>query len=184
MFLFIFMVVGRCSGIKFVKALAEFGFVVGDSLAQNRSRGGAVLKAAFGEEGHFKTGDGLNAGADNLPFEIVKFLTVVLCKFDEGNAFGDFDNLRPSKRTESIEVKMFCRSIGAGVGAAEPSAICERVFDFSHSPTFMVEHWVVKNAADGKFGIFLNGVVFEVFIAAIAVDQMFPVWVAPADGLA
>ena len=165
-----------------MKAPTEFGFVIGDLLSQDGSCGGAVLKAAFGEDRHCETGDGLNAGADNLSFQIVEFLMVVLCEFDEGNAFGNFNDLRPSKGTKSVEVKMFCRSIGAGIRAAQTSAICERVFDFSHTPAFMVKHWVVKNAADGKFGIFLNRIVFKVFVAAVAVDQVFPVWVAMADG--
>src|SRR5271170_7471346 len=55
------------------------------------------------------------------------------------------------------------------------------MLDLADTPTFLVEHWIVDDAADGEFGILLYWIVLQVFIAAIAVDQVQPVGIALTD---
>src|ERR1044071_10350008 len=58
------------------------------------------------------------------------------------------------------------------------------MLDFAHPPTLLVKHGIVDHAADGQFRIILDGIIFEVFVPAIAVEQVLPIWIALADGAA
>ena len=45
------------------------------------------------------------------------------------------------------------------------------MLDCVYSPAFLVQHLVTQHAFDSKFWVFLNWIIFHVFITAIAVDE-------------
>ena len=49
------------------------------------------------------------------------------------------------------------------------------MLDFADAPAFLVQHLVVDHAADGELGVLFDRIVLEVFVAAVAVDQVAPV---------
>src|ERR1700722_15241634 len=55
---------------------------------------------------------------------------------------------------------------------------------FAHAPTFLIEHLVVHDAADSEFRIFLDGIILQVFISSVAVEEITPVRIAFADAAA
>ena len=61
------------------------------------------------------------------------------------------------------------------------SGIDQRMLDRMNSPTFLVEHQVVQDASDRKLGVILDGIVFEVFVPSIAIDQILPIRVPASD---
>ena len=55
------------------------------------------------------------------------------------------------------------------------------MFDFSYTPALVVKHLVVQDTFDSQFRIFLDGVIFQVFIASVSVDQIGPAWILGPD---
>ena len=45
------------------------------------------------------------------------------------------------------------------------------MLDLTDAPAFLIQHLVVHHAADGELGVFLDGVVLEVLVAAVAVER-------------
>src|SRR5688572_12343816 len=164
----------------------EEGFAInafggGKFVAEARDFNGAVLEAAFLENGHVHPGQGADAARDNFAFQRVKAADVVIGEFDKGNSFGDFDNSRAGEWAEAFETKLARRGIGAGIGTAEAAAVGERMLDASDAPPFLVKHQIVNNAANGEFRIFLDGIVLEVFVAAIAIEDVAPIGITLAN---
>src|SRR2546429_8705429 len=143
-----------------------------------------MLEPAFGENRHIKTSNGLDAAGNNFAFQAVEFLDRHVGERYERNAFGNFDVTRTCVRTEAVEAKLLCGSLGARVAAAQAAAVRERVFDAAHTPAFLVQHQVVHYAADGQFRVFLDRIILQIFVAAVAVDEEFPVRIARADAAA
>ena len=52
------------------------------------------------------------------------------------------------------------------------------------APAFLIEHLVVDDAANGQLWIFLDGIILQVFVAAVAVEEVFPVGIFFADASA
>jgi hypothetical protein len=77
-----------------------------------------------------------------------------------------------------------CRGIGPDITAAQPAAVGEAVLDAPHSPSLVVQHQVVDDRTYGQLRVFLDGVVLEVFVAAIAVHEEPPIRVPLANALA
>ena len=46
---------------------------------------------------------------------------------------------------------------------------------------FLVQHRVVEHAADGQLGVVLDGIILEVLVAAVAVEQVLPLGIALAN---
>lgn len=164
--------------------LAVLGFAVGEALVEAVFRECSVLEAALGEDRHFHSRDGFDAAGDDLAFEFVEAGDVVFCDVDEGDGFGYGDDVGPGEGAEALEAVVVRGGVGAGVGAAEAARVGKGVFDFADAPAFLVEHLVVDDAVDGELGVFLDGVVFEVFVAAVAVDEVAPAGVAVTDAAA
>src|SRR5690606_2564092 len=98
-----------------------------------------------------------------------------------GNTFGDLDDVGPGKRAERLEAESPGRAVAAHAPAAQPAAVGQRMFDSSDTPALLVEHAVVDDAADRQFGILLDGVVLEILVAPVAIDQVPPVGIPLAN---
>ena len=103
---------------------------------------------------------------------------------DERNGFRHSYNTWASERAEASEAEVVRRRVGARVRAAETAAVRERVLDLSDAPAFLVKHWIVDDTADGELGILLDGIVLEIFVAAIAIEQVTPLGIAGANAAA
>ena len=68
--------------------------------------------------------------------------------------------------------------VGARVGPAKTAAVSERMLDLPDAPTFLIEHRIIDHAADGEFGILLDRIILEIFVSAVAVNQIAPVRIA------
>ena len=55
------------------------------------------------------------------------------------------------------------------------------MLDRADAPAFLIEHLVVDDAADRQFRIFVNRIILQVFVAAVAVDEIFPIRIFFAD---
>ena len=89
--------------------------------ALHRNR--AVLKSAFGKDGHFEPGDRLDALAYNFSFELVEFVHLIIRQSDERDAFRQFNHIRPGEGAESLETKVMGGCISPRVRAAQPAGI-------------------------------------------------------------
>ena len=58
-----------------------------------------------------------------------------------------------------------------------------RVFDCIDAPTFLVKHQVVQHTDDRQLWILFDRVVFQVFVAAIAIDKVSPIGIASSNAL-
>jgi len=54
------------------------------------------------------------------------------------------------------------------------------MLDPSDAPAFLIQHQVVHHAPDRELGVFLDGVVLVVLVAAVAVGEMTPLRIALA----
>ena len=50
-----------------------------------------------------------------------------------------------------------------------------------HAPPFLVQHGVVEHGANRQLWVLLDGIVLEVLVTSVAVQQVLPVWVALTD---
>src|SRR5579871_5930116 len=71
--------------------------------------------------------------------------------------------------------------ISTRIGTAQAAAVRERVFDFANTPAFLIEHRIIDDAADGEFRVFLDGIILEVLVAAIAIKKVSPIRIPGAD---
>ncbi len=55
------------------------------------------------------------------------------------------------------------------------------MFDAPDAPAVLIKHEVVQHAANREFRIFLDGIILQVLVAAVAVHEIFPFWMARAD---
>jgi len=55
---------------------------------------------------------------------------------------------------------------------------------FADTPTLLVEHWIIDHAADRQLAIFLDRVILQIFVDAIAIDQVSPIRVSLANSTA
>src|SRR5262249_43149470 len=100
------------------------------------------------------------------------------------NALGDFKNIGARERAEALEAAVPRRRIRARVTARQAATVRERMFDAPDAPAFLVKHQVAHNATNGELRVFFNGIVLEIFVAAVAVDEMAPIRIALADATA
>src|SRR5437867_2654900 len=49
------------------------------------------------------------------------------------------------------------------------------MLDFTHAPTFLVEHQIIDDATDGQLRVLFDWIVLEIFVSAIAIDAESPV---------
>ena len=147
------------------------------ALAHARNGHGAMLKSAFGKHWHVESGDSFEAARNDLAFERIKLLNGHGGKGREGNAFGNFDHAGFGKWAEAVKSVMSGRRVGANVTAAQSTAVGQRVFDAANAPAFLVKHQIVYDAPNGQLPVFLDGIIFEVFVATVAVNEVFPIWV-------
>src|SRR4030095_11093548 len=68
--------------------------------------------------------------------------------------------------------------------AAQPAAVGQRVLNLSDAPTLLIKHQVADDAADGEFGVFFDWIILQVLIAAITINQVFPLRIAGANAAA
>src|ERR1051326_1244238 len=142
---------------------------------------GAVLESALGEYRHIYTNDRFDPACDDFALQAVKPVDVVFGQRQIRDAFGNLDHVRASEWTKTVETKGFRRGVGSGVGTAQSTGIGQRVFDFPNTPSFLVKHGVVDDAADGQLGILVDGIIFEILVAAVAIHQVLPIGVALAN---
>ena len=76
------------------------------------------------------------------------------------------------------------RRVSTGVRPAQAAGVGQRMLDRADAPTLLVEHLVVDDAANRQLWIFLDRIILQVFVAAVAVDEMFPVRIFFADATA
>ena len=55
------------------------------------------------------------------------------------------------------------------------------MLDCADAPAFLIEHLVVDDAADRQLRIFVNWIILQAFVAAVAVDEIFPIRIFFAD---
>ena len=67
------------------------------------------------------------------------------------------------------------RGTGTDVSTALPSAVDERMFNRIHSPAFLIKHSITQNTPDSQLWIFFDGVVLQVFVTTITVNQVLPI---------
>ena len=143
-----------------------------------------MLEAAFFKNRHVKTKRRLDAPANDVALERVQLVDVVAGQLNEWNALGYLDHIRPRERAEPLEAKVMARRIGAGVRPAQATGVGERMLDRADAPAFLIEHLVVNDAADRQLRIFVDRIILQVFVAAVAVDEMFPIRIFFSDATA
>ena len=47
----------------------------------------------------------------------------------------------------------------------------------------MVQHKIIQNAPYGEFRILFDGVILQVFVPSLTVDNVFPIWITGPDSL-
>ena len=102
-------------------------------------------------------------------------------EFDEGDPLGDFDDVWQGVGAEATKTERGGWGVAADMAAALAAGVGEGVLDGIHSPALVVEERVVEDAADREFRIVLDRVALEVLVTTVAVDEPFPVGIAPAD---
>src|SRR6478672_9759978 len=58
------------------------------------------------------------------------------------------------------------------------------MFDCAEPPAFLIKHAILDNAANGQLRVFLDRIVFQILITAIAIDQELPVWITLTNAIA
>ncbi len=76
------------------------------------------------------------------------------------------------------------RGVGAKVAATQSAAVGQGVLYATNAPSFLVKHQVVYDTTNGQLRVFFDGIVLEVFVATVAVHEVFPVGVAGAHAAA
>src|ERR1017187_7418896 len=58
------------------------------------------------------------------------------------------------------------------------------MFDRPQAPAFLIKHPIVHDTANGQLRVFLDRVVFQVFVTAVAINEELPVRIALANSTA
>src|SRR5215471_1023005 len=140
-----------------------------------------MLKTALAKNRHFETCHSLDSTSDQVTFELVEFGFIIIGQGNEGNPLGLLDYGRTGKWTEAFKTKMAGRRISARVGTAQTTRIGEGVLHFANPPAFLVEEPIIDDAADRQLRVLFDRVIFQIFIAAVAIDQESPVRVTLPD---
>src|SRR5256714_2048999 len=138
----------------------------------------SVLKATLGKHGHLDSQHCAHAARDDLALERVQAFVRALGQLGEGNRFRHGNHRRSRVRAKAVESELPRAGVAADAAAAITARVGERVLDRVDSPTFLIEHSIVDDAANSKLAIRLDGVVLEILVAAIAVDQQTPLRIA------
>src|SRR5438477_5853988 len=138
----------------------------------------AVLEPSFRKDWHLEPGDRFNPTRNDVPFKLVQSINLIIGKGDKRNALCDLDHVWACEWAEALETEMPARRVGAGIGAAQAAAVSKRVFDSTHAPAFLIKHLIVNYAPNREFRIFLDRIVLEIFVAAVAINQIAPLRVA------
>src|ERR1700678_2918500 len=115
-----------------------------------------VLEPALGENRHIEGGNCLQSTGHDLTLELIESLHVIIGQINERNALRDCDHRRSRERTEATKAKVMTRGVGSAIRAAQSAAVRQGVFDFSHSPTFLIQHGVIDYAANCELRILLE----------------------------
>ena len=67
------------------------------------------------------------------------------------------------------------------MATALATAVGLRVFDRVDAPAFLIQHPIVQHAADRQLRIVLDRIILQVFVPAIAIDQVTPLGVPTPD---
>src|SRR5205807_536187 len=108
--------------------LAQVRFAGGEMFSKPLHGNRPMLKTAFGEDWHFKSRDRSHASGNNLPFQRIEPLLIVIRQRDEWDSLRHLDDVWPREGAKTFEMIMFCRRISARVGAAETSTVGKRMF--------------------------------------------------------
>src|SRR5690606_20662508 len=144
----------------------------------------AFLEPPLFEYRHLDARHGLYAAPNDLALERVKLLMVPIGKLDEWDALGHLDHVGQRIRAEPLESEHARGSVGTDVPAALAARVRQRVLDRADAPSLVVKHQVVEHTPDGQLGVGLDGIVLQVLVAAVAVDEVLPVGIALPDAFA
>src|ERR1700688_3729373 len=152
------------SRIERKKVFAIFSLAERQSFAQSGCRQGAVLKAPLGEDRHLQAGNRGNTARYDFPFQFIEPRHTVVRQFDKRYRLGDGDECGPQEGAETMETEVPPRSVCACVRPAKSAAVSKRMFDLSHAPSFLIQHRVIDDAANGQLRILFNGIVLQILI--------------------
>ena len=143
-----------------------------------------MLEAAFLENGQLQARHCPDPSRHHLPLEFVKSINIEVGQCAIGNSLRHGDHAGHGERAEADKAGGGQRACRAGVAAGVPAAEGQRVLDRFDAPAFLIQHAIVEHAADRQLGVDLDRIVLEVFIAAIAVDEILPVPIASPNSAA
>src|SRR6185503_3844420 len=145
-------------------------------------RDGAVLEAALWKHGHLEPEHRSHAAGYDLALQSVQPLVRSLSELGERNGFGHGYDRWPRARAERVKPVLARACEAPHARSAVASAVCQRMLDRLHTPTLLVQHAVVDDASNRELAVRLDGIVLEVLVSAVAVDEQPPLRVALPDG--
>src|SRR5207249_3267015 len=140
-----------------------------------------MLETALGKDRQVEPGNRLDTTRNDFAFERVEFFDGHAGERRKRNCLGYRDYVRPREWAETLETEVFRRRVGARVAATQAAAVGQRMLDPPDAPAFLIEHQVVHHASNRQLRVFLDRIVLQVFVAAIAVDEVWPLGITRAD---